>query len=560
MLRYPIALALLAFSVAAPAQQAPVPPSVPAATAEQAARQPLTEAEAAMRAHVMFLASDAMLGRDAGSTTYTIAAEYVAARFSAHGLQPAGDNGGYLQRVPLVSYKLADHGEFSFAHDGAAAVPLVFGEDYVPAANPAVDVTRVSAPLVFVGYGIDAPSEGRDDYAGVDVRGKIVVFLSGSPENLHSELRASLGGSATKAEMAARRGAVGAIAIENPGTRSPGIAMLASAWDRARTTWGNPDGTGHVNGATAPLLGTISRAAAARLFEGAATPWADIQAAVQADVNATFTAMALPTTLSAQYTTAREGYTSYNVAGLLPGRDPQLAHEVVVLSAHLDHVGVGRPDQRGDTIYNGAMDNAVGIASLIEEARRFQQSGERPRRSILFLAVTAEEKGLVGSDYFAENYRAADMPLVADVNLDMPILTYHFEDVIAFGADRSTLGPIVRSAAARAGVGFSPDPMPEQSLFVRSDHYRFVQQGIPSVFLWPGEAGPGKEATEAFFRDHYHQPSDEVGQTPAIDWASGVRFIDVNYQIAREIADADHRPVWNRGDFFGTYYHGPMAQ
>ncbi|WP_431468990.1 M28 family metallopeptidase [Sphingosinithalassobacter sp. LHW66-3] len=556
MLRSTLALALLASAVPASAQEAP---QTAAPAAEAAPAYPdLPLEQAAMRAHVMFLADDTMQGREAGTEEYDIAANYVAARFYANGLRPAGDNGGFLQRVPLMNYKPAEHGSFVFTRRGAEPVTLSFGEDFVPAGDPTSETTTVDAPLVFVGWGIHAPSEGRDDYRGVDVRGKIVVFLNGVPEELHSEIRASLGSANAKADMAGRLGAVGAIAINNPGPRSLPFAAQAANWQRSRTTWVNPDGSGHVDTPQTPVLGTLSREGAAKLFQGARMPWEQVQAAA-ADSNARLRAMNLPGRLAVTLKTERELFESANVAGLLPGSDPAVADEVVVLTAHLDHVGVGRPVE-GDSIYNGAMDNAVGIASLIEEASRFQKSGERPRRSILFLAVTAEEKGLVGADYFAENPSLPGKTLVANVNLDMPILTYRFEDVIAFGADRSTLGPIVRRAAQNIGVGFSPDPMPEQSLFVRSDHYRFVQQGIPSVFLWPGHAGPGAEGTNHFFQHHYHRPSDQLDQAPVIDWEAGVRFIEVNYQIAREIADADARPVWNAGDFFGTLYEGPMAR
>jgi len=265
-------------------------------------------------------------------------------------------------------------------------------------------------------------------------------------------------------------------------------------------------------------------------------------------------------TVSVAAKTALTPVKSYNVAGMLPGSDPALSKEVVVLSAHLDHIGVGRPDKTGDTINNGALDDAVGIASLIEEAKRFKTAGTKPRRSILFLAVTAEEKGLVGSDYFANNPTVPLSSIVADVNLDMPIITYKFQDIMVYGAGHSTLGPIVERAGKAIGVPLSDDPLPGENIFVRSDHYNFVRKGVPSVFLWPGAGGPGRAAYDDFMKNHYHQPSDEIGQLPAIDWESGVRFVDVNYRIAREIADGEQRPVWNKGDFFGLTYNGPGAK
>ena len=519
----------------------------PAASAQDA---PLPDDQAAMKAHVLFLASDALRGREAGSPEYRIAAEYVAAQFYAAGLKPAGDGGSYIQKVPLVSYRAADKGDVVLTRPGAAPLGLVFGEDYMPGVVAGAAQTALDAPVVFVGYGLVAPDYKRDDYAGVDVRGKIVAFFGGAPLSFQSEERAHFSSPATKAVIAAAHGAVGAIVL----TRAT-LPQGGASFDRPRTTWARADGTGDSPGV--PILATLSGTGAAKLFAQAKTPWSAITARV-ADSNATFRAMPLNIGATVALKTRFEPAMSGNVAGLIPGSDPKLGKEVVVLSAHLDHLGVGTPDAKGDAIYNGAEDNAVGIAALIEEARRFKASGKPPRRSILFLAVTAEEKGLVGSDYFAKHPTLPIQSIVADVNLDMPILSYAFEDMTVFGADRSTLGPIVARAVGTLGVTMSPDPDPAQGIFVRSDHYRFVQQGVPAVFLWPGQKGPGKAATADFFAHRYHQPSDDLAQP--IDWRQGIRFVDANYAIARAIADGDARPRWNKGDFFGLLYHGYGAR
>lgn len=523
------------------------------ATAQQAAPT-LPDDQAAMKAHVLFLASDAMRGRDAGSPEFAIAAQYVAAQFYAAGLKPAGDadekGRGYIQKVPLVAYRAADKGDLVLTRAGAAPQKLIFGEDYIPGAVAGTAQTVIDAPVVFVGYGLVAPQYKRDDYAGVDVRGKIVAYFGGAPMSFQSEERAHFQSGGTKAAIAAAHGAAGTITLQRGA-----IPRAGAGWDRQRTTWARPDGTGDAPGV--PSLATLSGAGAAKLFAGAKLPWGKI-VALAADPEARFRAQALTGRLTVSLHTAFEPATSGNVAGMIPGSDPALSKEVVVLSAHLDHLGVGRPDATGDAIYNGAEDNAVGIAALIEEARRFKASGKPPRRTILFLAVTAEEKGLVGSDYFARHPTVPIARIVADVNLDMPILSYAFEDMTVFGADRSTLGPIVAKAVNSLGVTMSPDPDPSQGIFVRSDHYRFVQQGVPSVFLWPGQAGPGKAATADFFAHRYHQPSDDLAQP--IDWAQGIRFVSVNYAIAREIADGDARPRWNKGDFFGMLYHGYGAK
>jgi len=518
---------------------------------------PLPADQAAMKAHVLFLASDAMRGREAGSPEFAIAAQYVAAQFYAAGLRPGGDDGGYLQKVPLIAYQPADRGNFVWTAPGGQPLTLVFGEDFVPSPNPAKEETSLTAPVVFVGYGIVAPDYKRDDYRGVDVKGKIVAFVGGAPANYDGEERAFFAGAPTKARIAAEHGAIGAIQIESPRTGRGNLpfAAVSRVWDRERVTWASGKITGGTDGV--PMLGVVSMAAAAKMFAGATIGWDQLRKAADSD-NAAFRPVALKGSLSVAIKTEKRPLPSSNVIGLLPGSDPKLQDEIVILSAHLDHIGVGAPDKSGDTINNGAEDNAIGIASLIEEAKRFVASGKPPRRTILFLAVTAEEKGLVGSDYFANNPTVPLKSIVADVNLDMPLITYPFEDMVVFGAQRSTLGPIVERAAGSVGVSMSPDPMPEQGIFVRSDHFRFVQKGIPSVFLWPGEKGPGKAAWGDFMANHYHQPSDDLSQP--IDWAQGVRFVTVNYTIAREIADNDERPRWNKGDYFGTYFGGYGAK
>jgi Zn-dependent M28 family amino/carboxypeptidase len=516
---------------------------------------PLPANQAAMKAHVLFLASDAMKGREAGSPEFDIAAQYVAAQFYAAGLRPGGDQGGYLQTVPLVSYKAASKGDFIWTGRGPAQ-PLVFGEDYVPAANGAKAETSVSAPVVFVGYGIDAPQYGQDDYKGVDVRGKIVAYFGGSPARFGGEERAFFGSGGTKAAIAQAKGAVGVITLESPrSAKVRTFAKLADSYATPRMTWAKPDGTGKVDAPGAPSLGTVSMAGAVKLFAGAKTPWSRIVKQADRD-NAKFKAVPLVGTLTVATKTSFVPAASSNVVGVIPGSDPVVGKEVVVLSAHLDHIGITKP-VKGDALNNGALDNAIGIASLIEEARRFTASGQAPKRTIMFLAVTGEEKGLVGSDYFTNHPTVPLTSIVADVNLDMPILTYKFEDMVVFGAERSTIAPIVQKAVAAIGVGLSPDPMPEEGIFVRSDHFRFVQKGIPSVFLWPGQKGPGKAAVAYFMANNYHKPSDDL--TQPILWDQGVRFVDANYRIAREIADGAQRPVWNAGDYFGTLYKGPMA-
>ncbi|MEH3157660.1 MAG: M28 family peptidase [Sphingomonas taxi] len=562
MIRTLGALAALALTAAAFAHDAPATPTADAALAAANARinAPLPADQAAMKAHVLFLASDALKGREAGSAEYDIAAQYVAAQFYAAGLRPAGDAGGYLQQVPLVIYKPADQGAMRWTAKGGAAQDLVFGQDFIPTANPARAETRVAAPVVFAGRGIVAPQFGVDDYRGVDVRGKIVAIFAGSPTRFPGEERSYFASAATKAQIAAARGAVGIVMLDAPraGPRQRPFAALAASYANAKTTWATPEGVGNSPAPGTPVLGTLSQAGAAKVF-GAA--WPGIVAQAQGD-DPRYTASAAAGTLAVTVRTSFTPAASSNVVGIVPGADPVLAKEVVILSAHLDHIGVSparADDAPGrDRINNGALDNAIGIASLIEEAKRFTASGERPRRTIMFLAVTGEEKGLIGSSWFVEHPTVPLRDIVADVNLDMPVLLYRFEDMIAFGADRSSLGPIVAKAVNGVGVGLSPDPMPEQGFFTRSDHFNFVRKGIPSVFLWPGIKGAGAEPFGDFLAHRYHRPGDDL--TQPILWDQGVRFVATNYAIARAIADGPVRPLWNKGDYFGTTYKGPMAR
>ena len=533
----PLLAAPLAAQEAQPAPVASLPPD-----------------QAAIKAHVMFLASDAMKGREAGSGEYDIAAQYVASRFEAAGLRPGGDGGDYLQQVPLVSYRPDGDGRVVRSVAGKAET-LVAGTDYIALADPARAKVSLDAPVVFAGFGIAGGSDGRDDFAGLDLKGRIVAVLPGSPRDMNAEERAYLGGIDAKAAAAAARGAIGVIQLAMPGSeaRTP-FARTVERAAKPRMTWAEPDGSGHA-ASPIPVVATFSEAGAAKLFAGARASWAALAKEAQRKTPR-YAPQQLPGTLAIETASTFGKARSANVVGMLPGADPVLGKQVVVLSAHLDHIGVTAPDASGDTINNGALDDAIGIASLIEEAKRFEK--RPPRRTILFVAFTAEEKGLIGSAWFTAHPTVPIDTIVADVNLDMPILTYRFEDMVAFGGDRSTLGPVIARAAATIGVTMSPDPMPDEAIFVRSDHFNFVRRGVPSVFLWPGEKGPGKAAIGTFMAKHYHRPSDDLSQP--IMWDQAVRFVDANYRIAREIADADARPVWNKGDYFGTLFHGPMAR
>lgn len=508
--------------------------------------------EAALKAHVAFLASDALRGREAGTPDYQVAAEYVAAEMMKAGLEPAGPNGSWFQPVPLATAKPVGPPQVDLTV-GGRPVPLTWQQDLTGSrAAPGDPDIDIDAPIVFAGYGVVDRALGLDDYRGLDGRGKIVALLSTGPVGPHSEVAAHLGNAVERARTAAAHGAIGVIFLRSARAPSP-FANAARAWDATAVTWIGPDGRPRDGGARA--LAAFSEAGAAKLFAGSGLDYADILAANRAGRPVRTGALKARLRLRQQFTIART--TSVNVVGRLPGSDPRLAAEHVVLSAHLDHIGVTRP-VNGDSINNGAMDNAIGIAAMLEVARAFQKAGERPKRSLLFAAVTAEEKGLIGSDYLAAHPLAAARTVVADVNLDMPLLTFRFVDLVAFGADRSSIGPTVAAAARAEGYALVPDPAPQEASFVRTDHYSFVKQGVPSVSLSPGQGGAGKAAWEKFLKSNYHQPSDDMEQP--IDWTAARGFVRVNYGAARALADAADRPRWVKGDYFGTLYKGAMAK
>ncbi len=279
----------------------------------------------------------------------------------------------------------------------------------------------------------------------------------------------------------------------------------------------------------------------------------DIRA--EADAGGKPRGFALNGTAAFDIHTLRVDMQSSNVVGLIPGTDPALKDQVVVLTAHLDHLGMSETGE--DRISNGAMDNAGGTATMIEAARILAASP--PRRSVMIVALTAEELGLLGSDYFARFPVVARERIVANVNLDMPILTYDFRDVVAFGGEHSTMGPLVAQAAATEGVTLSPDPMPEQGIFTRSDHYAFVRQGIPAVMLATGFANGGEAAWDAFLEGGpYHQANDDL--TQPFNWPAAAKFARVNAAIARAIGDADQAPLWYAGNSFGDRFAPTAAK
>lgn len=507
-----------------------------------------------IRAHLAFLADDLLEGRAAGSRGYDLAARYVAAEFEALGLKPGGTDGGWFQRIELLEASpVIPAGEFDIERDGQTN-RLESAVDFLPASDYGAPSSSITAPVEFVGFGVSAPERGYDDFAGADLRGKIAAVLTGAPPTFDSESRAHYSATLTKMPELVRRGAVGVIFVLTPvdERRTPWERQVQRSWFPGMR-WIGSDGRPVDAFVELRRKALMGRAGATKLFGGSGHALEAVFATAEAGQPQHF---ALPgrVTLAGQTTLARRQ--SANVVGLVEGADPALRNEYVVLSAHLDHLGRGDA-VGGDAIYNGALDNAAGVAVMLEVARMLSVDGRRPKRSVLFVALTGEERGLLGSDVFARRPTVAHGALVADINMDMPVALGPLADWVAFGAEHSTLGPVAARAAAAEGYALSPDPMPEEIVFVRSDQYMFVRQGVPSIFMSAGTrskepAVDVKARSEDFLRNHYHLPSDDLAQP--IHYPSLAGLARVNARILREVADSPQRPAWNPGDFFGSRF------
>ena len=503
-----------------------------------------------VKAHVAFLADDLLEGRGTGTRGHEIAMRYVASQFAAYGLTPAGKDGSWYQPVTL-SEASPSSVPASVTITAAKTAPVTFAQasEIIAASSQTDKTTDVAAQVVFAGFGIDAPKQGFNDYAGLNVRGKIVAILAGIPKGPPNEVLAHL--SRQKAIMAAARGAIGIVTI--PTLESNRLRP----WERQRQyagtpsmTWVKPDGSPYVGAPGIRGGATFSMVAAQALFTGAKTPLAKVLETADKQLGMP-KGFALPASVRITTTSQQRLVQTANVVARIEGSDPALKAEYVGIMGHLDHLGIN-PAKPGDNIYNGALDNASGVAVMLEVAHGFAHDAVKPKRSLIFVANTAEEKGLLGAESFANDPPVPIADIVSVVDLDQPMLLYDFTDVIAFGGDHSTMGEAIARAAAKAGVGVSPDPMPAETIFVRSDHYTFVKRGVPALLLATGFANGGKQAWEHYLATDYHQPSDDM-KLP-INWAAGAKYARVNYLIAREISDAAERPRWYAGDYFGATF------
>ncbi|HRJ46503.1 MAG TPA: M28 family metallopeptidase [Opitutaceae bacterium] len=506
-----------------------------------------------VQAHATFLADDLMEGRGTGTRGYQLAAGYVAAQFARIGLEPGADHGSFLQPLRLLESTTDHEAGRLIVHHADSEDALTPINDMLAAPAPGDTVTQITAPAVFVGYGVQAPELGYDDLGGIDLTGKIAVILSGAPARFPSTQRAHYSSGRTKNDLLVARGAVGVVSILTPRdeSRSPWAIVIASSRFPGMRLVAT-DGT--VVGSHPQLRGraSVRHTAAHRLLVASGRTAEEIFATAERGEPQAFD---LGVTLTVGGSAQLHPLACTNVLGWLPGTDPALAGEPIVVTGHLDHLGIGTAID-GDSIYNGAIDNAVGIGIILAMAEELA-AGPRPARPVLFAALTAEEKGLLGAEHLANNPPARVQRFAANVNIDMPIFPAPVRDIVAWGEDHTTLGPMVHAAAARTGFTVSPDFMPEQTIFVRSDQYAFVRTGVPAIFIGTGQRSldPGFDLAAAwngFLRERYHKPNDDLSQP--IDWPSTGAYTVFAHDFVRAIADDPVPPAWLPDDFFGGLY------
>jgi len=517
-------------------------------------------------AHVKALADDSMQGRLTGSEGYLRAAKYVVSQFDAAGLQPAGVN-GYYQPVKFdVTRVLADKSSVTLLVEGRKE-PVVLGRDAILSSR-GIQPKSITAPLVFIGYGLHLPEAKYDDFDSPEMpvsslKGKIVVFINGGPGDLPAALK-SFARTAPLEKALADAGAVGSITIPTP-------KSMDFPWDRVAGNASQPgmrlaaDPKDAEVAARHPALATLHRtmfsatfnpAEAEKLFAGTGHTFAELLAL--ADAQKPLPRFDLKKSLTASVTTESTSVESPNIVAKLEGSDPSLKNEYVLVSAHLDHLGVsaalgvGAP-RDGKTVFAGAMDDASGVASVLEIARSFSKNHERPKRSMLFVIFTGEEKGLLGSRYFAGRPTVPETGIVADFNLDMFMPIFPLKKLHVQGLVESTLAADARAVGAEHNIEIAVDPEPDRNSFIRTDQYSFVLAGVPALamkFGWTADS-PEYKAWRQWLAQRYHSTEDNLSQP--VDYAAAAQFDAFLGDLARRVANSAGRPHYVESSFFHRF-------
>jgi hypothetical protein len=513
----------------------------------------------AIAAHMRFLSDSMLEGRAPDSPGYQIAARYVATELEGMCLRPGGLNGTWFQPVPLRKAVIdTSKSSLLLVVNGPGAnhneQPLVDAKDYVLIGDVTHAENHLEAPIIFVGFGVTAPEANYDDYAGIDVHGKIVLTFYGAPPRFSSTVRAYYSDDIVKTKNALAHGAIAML-----------TTMLPEDWKRwpwdwdvpqfrmGSTNWLDKAGTPHD---AFPLggLAQFSETGAAVLFANGPKTLEEAFAVARSSKAQSFP---LPRSARIRTVSTQTTYESPNIIGEVVGSDPALRDQYVVYTAHVDHLGICPPID-GDNVCHGSLDNASGVATLLEIARAYASLKQPPRRSVLFVFVTGEEMGLIGSDYFAHFPTVPLNKIVANVNIDgAPGMLFSMKDAVAMGAERSSINNVAESAARKLGYALIPDPMPEENDFVRSDQYSFVLQGVPAVVMSDGITSTdpkinGLAIEKKWLVTRYHTPLDNMDQP--LDYESGAKAAGLNFLVGYELAQRDQPPEWNKGDFFGRKF------
>jgi len=496
--------------------------------------------------HIKFLADDALEGRDTGSDGLRKAQAYAVEQFKNAGLEPAGTDGFY-QPITFTEYQLDEpKSSLALLSDGETKA-LSFADDAFLSTRATRGSVNLTAPLVFVGYGLTIPEKNLDELAGLDLKGKIVVYLAGSPADIPTALASHYQTAGERWKSLHAAGVIGTIGILNP-------ASMDIPWSRIAANRNHPamDLAGEEFNETPGLkLGVVFNPASAEtLFAGSGHTFAEI-AALGKD-RKPLPHFALGESLKAEAAVLTKKVESANVIGKLTGSDPTLKNEYVVLSAHIDHVGIGAPIN-GDKIYNGAMDDGSGTSAVMDIAASLKAHPEKLSRSILFVLVTAEEKGLLGSKYFAAHPTVPVKSIVADINMDMFLPIVPMKELKILGLDESDLGAKAASIAESMGIKPIPDPEPLRNAFIRSDQYSFIKRGIPAVKIDVGfELGsPEQTVFKNWLTNRYHAPSDDVNQP--VDLQTAATYEEFTRRLLIATANASSRPQWKPDSFFRRY-------
>lgn len=540
--RVSLAAGVLAAALAVPgaAQPAPVKQSFDALRAD------------AIRAHTKFLSSDLLEGRGPGTRGDELATNYIAAQFEALGLTPAGDNGSYFQKVSLLGITTdPEKSSFSFAKVGA----MQFRDEIVGGNQSQLKDVTLDSEVVFVGHGVSAPEYQWDDYKGLDARGKTLVMLVDDPPATEKEpdlfrgrARTYYGRWTYKFEMGTSRGADAVILIHTDPSAGYGWQVVRNSWGGEQAYVKNPEGKHALT-----FAGWVTQKKAQELFKAAGL---DLDQLTQAAHRRDFKPVSLGLKFQGSVQSTIRPFDTSNVVARIEGSDPKLKDEAVLYSAHHDHLGIGNPDDddKTDTIYNGAIDNASGTATVLELARVWSTMNPRPKRSILFALVAAEEQGLLGSEYFGQHPAMPAGKIGLGINLDALNLFGEVTDVTMIGVDRTTFFPTAQSVTKAMNLTIVPDQAPEQGSYYRSDHFSLAKAGVPAFSIKQGlevkdkPAGWGQAKSKEYREKHYHQPSDEMD--PTWDFNAAVQVAKLAIWLGYEAAQGASLPMWLQGEEF----------